>query len=138
MGDERILRKMAHEAIRAGDMPTCGPERLWGGPGNGARCAICGSTVGRDETEFELEFRLDVDRGRGNYHVHARCFAAWELERQEPQKAGIPGNEARRPAREWPGSNASGVMGGQSLPGGDNGATIADRESDTAFKRGSA
>lgn len=33
--------------------------------------------------EFEIEFSHDgADPGLDKYHVHIRCFAAWELERQ--------------------------------------------------------
>jgi hypothetical protein len=38
--------------------------------------------VKRDEVEFELEFAPDGgDPDPRNYHVHVRCFAAWEFER---------------------------------------------------------
>jgi hypothetical protein len=131
MSNETILRRLAREAIQAGKMPSCSPERLWGGAGVGIRCAICGSTVGRDEVEFELEFRLDVDRGQGNFHVHARCFAAWELERQDLPMARVPANELTH-------SVASVTSGIHSLLGGEESATITDRERGTACKRESA
>jgi hypothetical protein len=38
--------------------------------------------VGRDELEFEIQFAYDGSNpGLDKYHVHIRCFAAWELER---------------------------------------------------------
>lgn len=80
MSDERLLRTQAREAIRAGRSPDRVPERMWGGPGSGAVCAVCGRNVGKEEMEFELQFSLKAD-GSDSYHFHVRCFAAWELER---------------------------------------------------------
>jgi len=38
--------------------------------------------VKRDQLEFEIQFELDGDSpGLDNYHLHLRCFAAWEFER---------------------------------------------------------
>jgi len=56
---------------------------LLGGPGIGAECGVCGVPVPADETEFELQFARDGGNpGLGDkYHVHLRCFAAWEVER---------------------------------------------------------
>jgi len=55
---------------------------MWGGPGVGAHCAICNAPVKRDELEFEIEFARDGDDSAdGTYHVHIRCFAAWQFER---------------------------------------------------------
>jgi len=39
--------------------------------------------VGRDELELEIEFAHDGDNpGLDKFHVHIRCFAAWEFERK--------------------------------------------------------
>jgi hypothetical protein len=80
--DESKLREKAREAIQARRLPNRAPERMWGGPGVGASCVICDKPVTRDEVEFELEFAPDGgDPDPRNYHVHVRCFAAWEFER---------------------------------------------------------
>jgi hypothetical protein len=85
MSDEWTLREKAREVIRAGKLPNRRPDRTWGGPGVGADCTICGAPVKRDEAEFEIEF---AGNGQGSglrtYHVHVRCFAAWEFERRTP------------------------------------------------------
>lgn len=81
MPDESTLRKKAREAMQAGKLPSYLPRRMWGGPGVGACCAICGRTAGPDEVEFELEFIRDDAGDLDNHHVHLQCFAAWELER---------------------------------------------------------
>jgi hypothetical protein len=41
--------------------------------------------VKKDEMEFEIEFAHDgsnLEAGLDKYHVHIRCFAAWEFERR--------------------------------------------------------
>lgn len=100
MSDESALRQKAREAIHGGQIPGIPPERTWGGPGGGSRCAICGLVVKRDEMEFELEFAgADVDSAPMSYHVHIRCFAAWEFERHHVDPAGTaprPNGHVRR------------------------------------------
>ena len=82
MSDETRLRKQAREAIRTGGLPNRRPDRMWGGPGNGTTCVICGGVLTRDETAFEIEFACPLEGGPSlGHHFHVRCFAAWELER---------------------------------------------------------
>jgi hypothetical protein len=84
MPDEVVLRARARSAIQDGKLPTRAPDRTWGGPGLGVACAICELPVKKDEMEFEIEFARDgnLDTGLDKYHVHIRCFAAWEFERR--------------------------------------------------------
>lgn len=50
-----------------------------------AKCSVCGRHV-TDELEFQIEFARDGDNpGLDRYHVHIRCFAAWEFERGKPR-----------------------------------------------------
>lgn len=85
MNDESTLREKARKAIQGGTLPNCPPDRMWGGPGAGANCAICQEFVKRDELEVEFEFARDGDDPRFNtYHAHVRCFGAWEFERLNP------------------------------------------------------
>lgn len=102
MTDEKRLRALARAALQAGRLPKVRPERIWGGPGAGARCAVCDGTIDRDQSEFELEFAgkiggepapspfSDEHAGgtfaEGGYHLHVGCFAAWEFERQTRQQ----------------------------------------------------
>lgn len=75
-------RTRAREAIQAGALPNRRPDGMWGGPGAGDDCAICREPVSHGEVEFELEFARDDDpRCLDKYHLHMRCFAAWESER---------------------------------------------------------
>jgi len=53
------------------------------GRGGGAQCAICDVPVQRTEMEFEIEFARDGGNpGLDRFHIHLRCFTAWEFERQ--------------------------------------------------------
>ncbi len=82
MPDESVLREKAREAIRSRKLPIAKPDRTFGGHGTAATCAICGDAVKRDEVEIEIEFnRHGVTPGLDRYHLHQRCFAAWEFER---------------------------------------------------------
>ena len=55
---------------------------MWGGPGIGANCSICGAPVTSAEIEFEIQFARDGSNPElDKFHVHIRCFAAWEFER---------------------------------------------------------
>ena len=83
MPDEAALRAKAREVIRAGKLPDRRPDRSGGGPGGGARCAVCAEPVTRTQLEFELQFATDgAEPGLDKFHVHIRCFAAWEFERR--------------------------------------------------------
>lgn len=87
--NEPELRQLARRAIELEKIPNRHPDRLWGGPGVGAPCVICEQPVNKSEMEFEIEFQKDghpADRVLGDtqfhvFHVHVRCFSAWDLER---------------------------------------------------------
>lgn len=82
MPDEARLREQAREAIQNGKLPSRAPDRTWGGPGVGAECSVCGKPVTKDELEFEIQIEHDgTIPGLDKFHVHIRCFAAWEFER---------------------------------------------------------
>ena len=89
MSDERILREKAQSVIQAGVLPTRRPDRVWGGPGVGADCTICGVPVRPDENEFEIEYvRGENGTEPALYHLHIDCFAAWEFQDQPRAIAG--------------------------------------------------
>jgi hypothetical protein len=82
MPDEPRLRQQARAVIQSGKLPSRTPDRTWGGPGVGALCSVRQFPVTKSELEFEIEFARDGDYpGLDTYHVHVRCFAAWEFER---------------------------------------------------------
>jgi len=82
MGDEDFLRAKARAVVQQGKLPARSPDRVWGGPGVGASCTICDRPVTKDEKEFEIQFEQDGGGGLDKFHVHIRCFAAWEFERR--------------------------------------------------------
>lgn len=84
MPDEPALREYARQALQQRKIPNRAPDRVWGGPGVGASCTICDKPVHKDEMEFEVQF--SVDGGSPHfavYHIHVRCFSAWELVRSK-------------------------------------------------------
>ena len=80
MGDECILRETALEAIIGGTLPTRKPDRTLGGLGSGKTCAVCGDLLTPTQMALEIEFNRHGSPGLDTYHLHPRCFAAWELE----------------------------------------------------------
>jgi hypothetical protein len=86
INEQTGLRAKAREAILAGRLPRRRPAKTWGGPGAGLRCTICGSPVGHDEVELEIDFGRD-GAGHIEHHVHVPCFAAWEVELQQLERA---------------------------------------------------
>jgi len=82
MTNESVLREDAREALRLGKLPCEQPERIWGGRGIGAVCTVCRRPVTGDQLEVAIEFvRNGPVPGLDQYHLHLRCFAAWEFER---------------------------------------------------------
>lgn len=77
------LREKAREAIETGKLPTRRPDRIMGGPGCGEACALCRETLGRNQMELEPEFIEDSGVSEVHkYHLHSRCFIAWESARK--------------------------------------------------------
>jgi hypothetical protein len=64
MPDEGIARERARAAIQAGKIPLRCPDRVWGGPGVGAPCAVCDLPITRDQREFEIEFERSGGAGQ--------------------------------------------------------------------------
>ena len=98
MPDEPILRTQARIALEKGYLPPRRPDRIWGGAGVGAECALCKAPIPKEEHELELEFVLPT--GTTSYHIHPRCYAAWEFERTKlgadrRARPGTPSPESR-------------------------------------------
>jgi hypothetical protein len=82
---EEYLRDLARQAITAELIPLHWPDRVWGGPGIGASCALCAQPVLQDEMEYEVHWAGDRGPHLDLFHFHNRCFAAWEFERSAAQ-----------------------------------------------------
>lgn len=78
--DDQDLRRDVRDAIRREVMPHRKPDQMWGGPGTGAPCVICGNALDHSDMIFDLEFAGDYGDVR-NFQVHVACFKAWEAER---------------------------------------------------------
>src|SRR5262249_27924516 len=79
--DEPRPREQAREAIRSGQIPARPPDRnLTQHDRSGPACPVCGELVKREHLEVEIQFRRQ-GLGWDRYHLHPRCFAAWEFER---------------------------------------------------------
>jgi hypothetical protein len=89
MMNESLLREKVREAMHAGELPDRAPDQVWGGPGTGARCAVCGASTKRDETELEIEFSSGHRSGPTSYYVHLRCYSILELERRNVPTAAV-------------------------------------------------
>jgi hypothetical protein len=79
--DEDALVELARDRLSKGRLPIGSPQRIWGGPGNGAVCALCEQVVTRLDIEFEVEFALAASSSR-ILHFHRRCHAIWDAERR--------------------------------------------------------
>ena len=45
-------------------------------------CAMCGERICPDHLEYEVQFGYGGPKpGIALFHLHLRCFAAWEMER---------------------------------------------------------
>jgi hypothetical protein len=83
MPDEKMLREKARAAVQSGKLPSRPPDRTWRGNGIGATCVVCELPVTTEEKELEIEFAHDGSNpGLHKFHLHIRCFAAWEFERR--------------------------------------------------------
>jgi hypothetical protein len=84
MAEESPLTVKAHDAIRSRRLPAQAPNRTFGGHGSDVTCAICGELVTRTQMEIEIEFnRHGTTPGLDRYHLHTKCFSAWESERKK-------------------------------------------------------
>lgn len=81
MSDDSTLRMKARHAIRTGRLPNHRPDRMWGGPGDGTCCAVCGKPLMNDEIGLELQFtREGTPSHTAGQQLHLQCFKAWEHE----------------------------------------------------------
>jgi hypothetical protein len=143
--DENTVRQKARDAIAAGKLPIRRPERMWGGPGTGAACAICAQPLKPDQMGFELEFSRHTGAPAAvNYHTHVQCFAAWEFERDNLDESSRTVGEptvlaADSSAAGGTAESASGALvSAHMLPAAPIEGTIAHRERERTYRRGSA
>jgi hypothetical protein len=88
MSAESTLRAQARSLMEAEKVPNRPPDRIWGGPGVGTPCMVCGARVKSNEAELEVEWCDGTSTT--NQHFHTRCFAALEAEIREREPAERP------------------------------------------------
>ena len=82
--DDAKLWDLARHKLRRGALPRNAQIRTWGGPGVGLPCSLCDQTIVVDDNELELQFENEsAVRQLSAARFHSRCFAIWELSRQE-------------------------------------------------------
>ena len=75
MAKER-LKALASEAIRSGQLPRCGPNhRVYGGKGDGSRCACCGKPIDRAQIQYDLD--STPRELTEQLSLHLDCYLAW-------------------------------------------------------------
>ena len=99
VNEDSSLRKKAREAMDTGRLPDRAPDHIWGGPGTGVECAMCGRTIARSETELEIEFARNNGTDAQVHLVHLRCFSLLEIERQSRTAPGGSSRSRDRAAR---------------------------------------
>ncbi len=80
MSEDTLLRDKARKLIQGGNLPNGLPNRMWGGPGVGTPCMICGANVDQKDVALEVEFTCDDGVSASNHQFHVRCYSALELE----------------------------------------------------------
>jgi hypothetical protein len=86
MSDEPFLPAKTRHAIEGRPLPDRLPDRMWGGRGAGASCAICRAPVTPEEVEYEMEFVRNGDPILDTYHVHVGCLGTWMSNRTNGAK----------------------------------------------------
>ena len=82
MHDESVLRDRVRQLLHTNRLPPRQYDRAWGGSGAGLTCTVCEQPITRTDCEIAIQFSYDgADPHLDKFHLHVRCFAAWELER---------------------------------------------------------
>lgn len=97
MSDDAFLHEKVRELIRAGKLPGCRPERVWGGAGFGGRpCTLCGERISRSEMALEIPVNGADGAGTTYAHLHVRCFSLLESELHGQTQPPDPGDRSGR------------------------------------------
>jgi hypothetical protein len=133
--DETQIREKLKTALAAGKLPGRAPDRIWGGRGSGAQCAVCDGPVTGEDAELELEFLAPTGTGSPvQYYVHARCWQIWESElTNRVRSSWSSGAEPVKRPRSKPAVSGN---GGSVLMRADPQGNIADCEPEPNHRRG--
>lgn len=75
---ESELSTLVTQRIRERVLPAEVPKTIWAGEGSGEPCSLCHRTIGRTETEYELD--APVATANSVVRLHLRCHALWQRE----------------------------------------------------------
>lgn len=77
--DDTALAERVRELLRAGRLPGCSPDRVWGGFGSGREeCVACGELLAQSQVVMEAEFGgADAP---SSLSFHRDCFLILESE----------------------------------------------------------
>jgi hypothetical protein len=82
MSNEIAVIAQGRHALSGDEIPRRDADRTWGGLRADMPCTICAKRVTVSQMEYALQFRQDgATPGLDRYHLHLRCFAAWQMER---------------------------------------------------------
>ena len=76
--EEMTIRRRVREMVTTGELPCDDPAALWGGRGDGKRCAACVEPI----TAREVEYEVVLSSGK-TVLLHPACHRIW-LEECEP------------------------------------------------------
>lgn len=68
------LRQRVQRSLTSGELFPA-PRTVWAGSGSGRLCAVCSSTLPKDEIEYELAGGIN-----GSVAAHPQCYAIWQAE----------------------------------------------------------
>lgn len=75
--EETWLSERVRALLATNELPREPATHVWGGPGGGYRCAVCGATISAEQVEFEALFPSQTTA-----RFHRSCHTAWERERR--------------------------------------------------------
>ena len=92
------LLSQALTRVRNGELPRVDGHRLFAGRGFGSRCALCDSTIGPYDVDYEIAMDEAQEAQAGPLHFHLRCYAVWaEACRGAPRHAAMKVDSQRAP-----------------------------------------
>jgi len=92
----RNRRWIIREKLWDGRLPSDRPAIVYGGPGNGARCAGCEKLT----SASQLVMAIPLVNGESSVYLHADCFQVWETLRRMTITDPLPGPVVALPSTE--------------------------------------
>jgi hypothetical protein len=84
--NQYALRALIRTHIEAGALPRNPGHQLFGGKGDGARCACCNHPIEREQVLYEVMF-APAGGTPASFAMHMACYSAWLNECAQPMAA---------------------------------------------------